>query len=127
MNPNDVLPTFVLPLWITSIVALVIGGFIVLQASPRSRKMLALLPFALPLALLGIVALLISGIGSVLLLVRGAVEGGGHYVAEHGQAGISPGAGAAIGVALVMALVILIGSAILASKPEAGTTHGQPH
>ncbi len=118
MHPNDVLPTFVMPLWIGSIVALILGGWVILQASPKSRRAMALLPFAIPLVLMSIIALVVSGIGSILLLVRSAVEGGGHAVAEHGETGLSPGAGAAIGVALVMALVILIGSAVLASKPE---------
>jgi hypothetical protein len=127
MHPDDVLPTFVMPLWIGSIVALILGGWVILQASPRSRRALALLPFAIPMVLMATIALVVSGIGSILLLVRSAVEAGGYAGAEHGEAGLSPGAGAAIGVALVMALVILIGSAVLASKPEAGAPQGHPH
>lgn len=102
-------------------IALIVSLAILKSAppTPEPRGMRAfLLPFAIPVAVTSVIVLIVTGIGTVLILVRETVEEASHYVPTHTPGEVSPGAGAAIAVALVLALIILLGSAYLAAKPS---------
>ena len=117
----EAIPAFVLPMWGGAIVALIISLGIVLGARPHPEPrgaMAFLLPFAIPTALVCIIILIVSGIGSLLILAHAILNAGAHMEGE-----ITPGSGAAIAIALILTLVVLLGSAVLASRPEDQARH----
>lgn len=117
-------PAFVLPMWGATIIALIISLAILKSAPvmPEPRGMRAfLLPFAIPLAVTSTIVLIVTGIGVALIVVREMVEQASGYVPHHvpGQpVPLSPGAGAAIAVALMLTLIVLLGCAYLAARPS---------
>ncbi len=116
-------PAYVVPMWGAAILALIIS-LALLKATPPSPEPRGtrafLLPFALPIALTSTIILIVTGIGVVLIVVRGMVDQASGYVPHHVPGEplpLSPGAGAAIAVALVLTIIILLGCAYLAAKP----------
>ena len=117
-------PAYVLPMWGIAIIALVIS-LAILKATPPTpepRGMRAfLLPFTLPIAVTSTIVLIVTGIGVVLIVIREMVEQASGYVPHHVPGEplpLSPGAGAAIAVALVLTMAVLLGCAYLAAKPS---------
>ena len=119
----ETVPALVLPLWAGAMVALIVSLAVIMSTKPQPEPRGArafLLPFAIPLALASAIALTVTAVGSLLLTARGILDAGGHY--EPGE--LTPGAGAAIAIALVLSLAVLLVCAVLASRPGDGA---HPH
>ncbi len=115
----EAVPEFVLPMWVASVVVLGVALAILRSAPPTTGPAGLrgfLVPFAIPLALVAVIVLLVSGIGTLLILVRQIVEQATGWTG-HAPGAVSPGAGASIAVALALALIVLLGCAYLTARP----------
>lgn len=124
MHEAAELPGFVYMLWPAAILALLLSGGLVVRGTVKreiSPLEAALIPFAIPAAVLSFIALIVSGIGSLLLVVTQIAAT--MIPIPEGHAVVKWHTIPAVITALGLALLVLLACSVLAGQSDSSQQH----